>query len=242
TAMHTAEKGTLNSDSAIALSKYIIETRTEKFRELTTLQHSIQTIQEKLEFAKRKLADLTSSPSRTEHDAVISLDKTNGAGGKVRLNYLVETASWRPQYKLRAGKEAKEPVRLEYLAAVTQHTGEDWAGVKLVLSTAEPMLNSAPPDLHVLNVTVTPRGTPSRTQHHAVSELEDQVKMIRSRAQKEVNDKKSGSGAGLFNTAAALDQSWELLNPEAAVKRACALSQREGPSVTYHLNTTLNVP
>src|SRR5262249_55116667 len=45
-----------------------------------------------------------------------------------------------------------------------------------------------------------------------------------------------------YNTAAALDQSWELLNPEAAVKRGCSLAFREGPSVVYHLNTRLSVP
>jgi hypothetical protein len=46
----------------------------------------------------------------------------------------------------------------------------------------------------------------------------------------------------LFNTAAALDQSWELLHPEAAVRRGCALTAREGPSVTYHLPSRLTLP
>src|SRR5262249_4798320 len=158
------------------------------------------------------------------------------------LNYLVEGASWRPQYKLRAGKEIKEPVRLEYLAAVTQHTGEDWTGVRLVLSTAEPMLNSAPPDLHTLNVAVKPRAGAPAAQNPSAMDVEEQIKGLRSKAQKDFNEKKPSSGVGLFNTAAALDQSWELLNPEAAVKRGCALSVREGPSVTYHLNASLTVP
>jgi hypothetical protein len=73
-------------------------------------------------------------------------------------------------------------------------------------------------------------------------ELEEQVRNLRSQAQKDFNEKKASSGAGLFNTAAALDQSWELLNPEAAVKRGCALAVREGPSVTYHLPNKLTVP
>src|SRR5262249_33677851 len=53
---------------------------------------------------------------------------------------------------------------------------------------------------------------------------------------------KQSSGAGLVNTAAALDQSFELLNPDAAIKRGCALAVREGPTVTYHLNSKLSVP
>ena len=50
--------------------------------------------------------------------------------GKVRLNYLVDAAAWRPQYKIRAGKQAKDPVQVEYLAAITQQSGEDWQGVE----------------------------------------------------------------------------------------------------------------
>ena len=66
--------------------------------------------------------------SKTERDAVIVVDKANNAAGKVRLNYLVEAAAWRPQYKIRAGKLAKDPVQVEYLAAIIQQTGEDWQG------------------------------------------------------------------------------------------------------------------
>ena len=49
----------------------------------------------------------------------------------MRLNYLVDAAAWRPQYKLRAGKDAKDPVQVEYLAAIIQQTGEDWQGVDI---------------------------------------------------------------------------------------------------------------
>jgi uncharacterized protein (TIGR02231 family) len=85
------------------------------------------------------------------------VDRDNG-GGKMRLNYLTDAASWRPLYKLRAAK-AKEPVQLDYLAAVLQQTGEDWSGVDLTLSTAQPMLNAAPPDLRTLEVAVVSRSS-----------------------------------------------------------------------------------
>jgi uncharacterized protein (TIGR02231 family) len=241
--MHAAEKGGPNSDSTIALSKYLIETRQEKARELIALQHKVQILTEKMEFARRKLNELTASPSRTEQDAVIVVDRANAGATKVRLNYLVEAASWHPQYKVRAGKEGKDPVRLEYLAGVTQHTGEDWTNVNLVLSTAQPMLNSAPPELQKLNVVAVPRGAATVVlQAPNAMELEGRVKDLRSKAQKDINEGRASSGEGWFNRAAALDQSWELLNPEAAVKRGCALAFREGPSVIYHLNTALTVP
>ena len=48
---------------------------------------------------------------------------------------------------------------VEYLAAVMQQTGEDWERVNVTLSTAQPMLNASPPELHTLAVAVAPRGT-----------------------------------------------------------------------------------
>src|SRR5262249_2801885 len=97
--------------------------------------------------------------------------------------------------------------------------------------------------LQVLQVTVVARGSSAPAAHHPSGmELEDRLRDLRSQAQKDFNEKKLTSGIRAFNAAAALDQSWELLNPEAAVKRACAFASRERPSVTYHLNTKLTVP
>lgn len=239
--MHAADKATLNSDSAIALSKHVMEQRIEKSREQIKLQQDMQTLQEKLDFTRRKLNELTSNLTRSEQDAVIAIEKNNPAAGKVRLNYLVESASWRPQYKLRAGKAAKDAVQVEYLAALVQHTGEDWSNVQMVLSTAQPTLNAAPPDLQVLQVTVQPRNQPG-TRNPDLMAVQEQSKSLRTMAQKDLNEKHSAKGAGLVNSAAALDQSWELLNPDAAVRRGCLLSFQEGPSVTYHLGTRLTLP
>lgn len=237
----SAEKAALNSDSAIALAKYVMDTRREHSKELVGLQQQVQANQEKTEFARRQLGELTSGSRRTEQDAVIVVDKTDAAAGKVRLHYLVNAASWLPQYKIRAGMTAKEPLHVEYLAAVIQHTGEDWSRVNLVLSTAQPTLNAAPPDLHALNVTVLARGSGAPTVPTSM-DLGERSRNLRTQAQKDFNAKKQSSGEGLVNTAAALDQSWELLNPEAAVKRGCALAVREGPSVMYHLARALTVP
>jgi uncharacterized protein (TIGR02231 family) len=239
-----ADKGGLSGESALTLSKYIMECRAEKTKEQVGLQQQQQSIQEKMEFARRKLNELAWSPNRTERDAVLVVDKGNAAAGKVRLHYLVDEAAWRPQYKLRAGKALKDPVRLEYLAAVVQHTGEDWHDVELVLSTAQPSLNSGPPDLQTLQVTVVPRGSaaPGAAPAAGDPDLEEQVRSLRTKAQKDFNQKKAATGLALVNTAAALDQSWELLNQEAAVRRGCASVVREGPNVAYHLATRLTLP
>src|SRR5262249_21160487 len=192
---HAADKGALNSEAAIALAKYIMDSRMERSKELIALQHQVQLNKEKAEFAQRKLNELAAGAHRTEQDAVIVVDKVNAAAGKARLNYLVDAASWRPQYKFRAGKTAKEQVQVEYLAAVLQHTGEDWSHVKLVLSTAQPTLNAAPPDLDVLQVrTVAPGSAGVTPPTFTGMELEERVRTLRSQAQKDFNERKTSSG------------------------------------------------
>jgi hypothetical protein len=162
---NATEKGKLDSDATIQLAKYLMDGRGERTKEMVTLQQQLQTNQEQQQFVQRKLNKLrerSAGKSQTECDAVIVVEKANAAAGKVRLNYLVDAASWRPQYKLRAGQKAGDKVQVEYLAAIMQQTGEDWRNVGLVLSTAQPRLNAAPPELKMLSVAVVPRNNAPR--------------------------------------------------------------------------------
>jgi hypothetical protein len=156
---NATEKGKLDSDATIQLAKFLMEGRAERTKESVTLQQTLQTLQEKLQFAQRQRNDLTAGSSRVERDAIIVVDKTMAGPGTIRLNYMVEMAAWRPEYKFRAGAMTTDPVQVEYLAAITQQSGEDWSGVELVLSTAQPMLNATPPELRTLAVSVMPPGT-----------------------------------------------------------------------------------
>jgi hypothetical protein len=251
------EKATLNGETVIALTKYVMETRGEKARETVGLQQQLQANQEEAEFLKRQLQEAAAGSSKTERDAVIVVDKKDPAAGKVRLNYLVDAASWRPQYKFHAGKDEKEAVQVEYLAAVMQQTGEDWADAQLVLSTAEPMLNAGPPDLKTLEVAVVPRagqptaaaglnlppapGVPGQSAGDYVKE----ANRLRGQAQKEFAGNKPEEGGKIINEAAALEQAKDLLatrEEEAQQTRELRAAGKEGPAVTYHLPARLTVP
>lgn len=259
---HQTEKGTLNADSVIALSKHIMDGRAEKNQALVTAQQQQQENLEKVQFIQRKLHELSAGTSKTERDAVIVVDKKEAGPGKVRLNYLVDSANWHPQYKFRAGTKDKDPVQVEYLAAITQQTGEDWGHVSLTLSTAQPMLNAAPPELKMLEVAVVPRnGAPGQAgaipgqvpgmggKPNAAYglELQKQAQGKRSQAVQEFNAKKDGAAnTMLLNEAAALEQTWDMLaQREEEVHRnklPAHPSSGEGPSITYHLKTHLTIP
>jgi hypothetical protein len=238
---NATEKGKLDSDATIALAKYLMEGRGEKTKEMIALQQQIQDNQEAIEFANRKLRDMTAGTSKSDRDAVIVVDKTNAAAGKVKLNYLVDAAAWRPQYKLRAGKEMKDAVQVEYLAAIIQQTGEDWQGVEMRLSTAQPMLNATPPELKMLAVAVVPKSSvnvatgPGQNKDQGkgsaqyiqprggdntipnpqglanAMEVNDALKQLRAQAQEEGNRKKDKDSIETWNYAAALEQARDLV-------------------------------
>lgn len=76
----------------------------------------------------------------------VELEVVARAPGEVtiRLEYLVGAARWAPSYVARLDAET---ARFELRAVVAQHSGEDWTGVALRLSTAEPDRFSQLPEL-----------------------------------------------------------------------------------------------
>lgn len=249
-----AEKGMLNGETTITLSKYVMSGREEIAKHQVELQQSQQANTEAIAFANRQLGELSAGASRTERDAVIVVDKANNAAGKVNLNYLVSAATWKPRYKLRAGAD-KDAVQLEYLAAIEQQSGEDWVGADMILSTAQPMLNAAPPELLALDITVNKRsggmgqagGAPNGPGSLTLGRANyDQSQKLRQQAQTELNGNNSYVGGTIINEAAALEQTEELLNPVAVDfnNKLAALppGPRDGPSVIYHLKSKLTVP
>src|SRR5262249_8407965 len=92
TLQHLTDKGQLNGDATISLAKYIMESRTEKADALVALQVQQQNNQEQTQFVQRQLQELAAGSNKTERDAVIVIDKKDAAPGKVRLNYLVDSA------------------------------------------------------------------------------------------------------------------------------------------------------
>lgn len=156
TMQHLTEKGQLDSEKTIALANFIRENRAKQVKEEVGIKQQIEAAQEDIAFTQRVLGEKAGGTARTERDAVIVVDKARAGGGTIRLNYLVGAASWKPQYKFRAGSRDGDKVVLEYLASVCQQTGEDWSGIDLTLSTAQPLLNAAPPDLRSLEVAIGP--------------------------------------------------------------------------------------
>lgn len=85
------------------------------------------------------------SPAATKaSDLVVSLAATSPGELRLRVEYIVPGACWRPWHRARLGEES---LRFEATACVWQNTGEDWQDVRLYFSTERASLGVEPPEL-----------------------------------------------------------------------------------------------
>ena len=108
---------------------------------------------EKIKMLSQKLARLQKQINtqnelyaRNTSEIVINVSAEAAGAVELQLNYVVANAGWYPVYDLRT-INTKSPVSLAYKANVFQMTGEDWKGVHLKLSTANPNLGGQKPEL-----------------------------------------------------------------------------------------------
>lgn len=101
-------------------------------------QHQIQRRQAEID---RQLNPLLAERTRTQGNGgqvtAVTVTLAAGADADVKLSYQVNGPGWTPTYRALLDTTTRK-VRIERQALVAQSTGEDWRGVKLVLSTGQP--------------------------------------------------------------------------------------------------------
>jgi uncharacterized protein (TIGR02231 family) len=150
----------------------------------------------------------------------VIVDVLNGAGDTLHLEYLVGSCGWQPQYDLRAAKDLAK-VDLSYRARVWQQSGEDWTGVQLALSTAQPQRGAQGPDPLPIKIGVLQ--DPMVTRGFSVG-------APASNAEMEDAAEPTGGGGG-----ASKDKADRLYGRPAARKAAMATVDAQGLSVRYVL-------
>ena len=240
----TAEKSDLNRglltyEPVQSLTELIEEKGIEYLERSFKLEDKIAELEKELGLLERKRTELVAGHSRTEREAVLFL---SGAGGKkvsLELSYLVNGANWQQQYNLRADPR-KSNVLIEYNAVVNQTSGENWNGVALSLSTAEPTMVAAPPILEPILVGLS---RPAPTQQ-AKQLFTDQIQQY-SRGRKD-NIKKGIAANEELNRLAVRNQVFFFNVDQSQVRefqqKMAEISRTEGVSVTYDLPGRLTLP
>lgn len=140
--------------------------------ESARLAEEREALEEKKRRADEKLADLETKHRRAttarqareqelRKSVIVSLrGNGNGAGGRLVLEYNVPGARWSPSYVVAFNRELTR-AELSMRVLVAQRSGEDWMGVDLTLSTADPQRWTDLPELNSIRIG---RRQPSRVK------------------------------------------------------------------------------
>jgi uncharacterized protein (TIGR02231 family) len=153
--------------------------------QLGEAQVRLRDVQKRLESLRRKLRAYAEASDREERLARVLFSCPAGETAKVELTYTVGGARWQPAYEARtkdAAAGSSESVELSLFGTVTQRTGEEWQGARLVFSTAIPRQDATLPELVPLRVYATPREPPK--------------KVLQTREEEVAHAQAGGAGAG----------------------------------------------
>ncbi|MFO7537093.1 MAG: mucoidy inhibitor MuiA family protein [Chloroflexota bacterium] len=115
-------------------------------RERQRLAVASRDLKRRLERLRQELKGWQSARPRQRYQARVEVEVGQAGEFSAALTYVVNQAGWQPIYDVRLLTKESEPVlALDYMAQITQKTGQDWSGVSLTVSTARPTLNQRLP-------------------------------------------------------------------------------------------------
>ncbi len=90
-----------------------------------------------LQAVRGQFQQLSTPQIHESFNIIVTLEPAGAGELALLVSYRVKGASWQPVYDVH-WQDSQQTARLSYLAQITQTTGEDWLGVALTLSTAQP--------------------------------------------------------------------------------------------------------
>ncbi|CAM9685567.1 unnamed protein product [Ectocarpus sp. 12 AP-2014] len=103
--------------------------------------------------ASGRVSKATEKVTKKPGRILITVDVQELGNIELEVKYMTRGATWSPSYDLRVDTQT-DSVSCTYYGMVTQSTTEDWQGVSLRLSTAEPTVHGTPPALESKTVSL----------------------------------------------------------------------------------------
>jgi uncharacterized protein (TIGR02231 family) len=126
-----------DAKAAEALAETISRLGHNAFGRMQQVEVEKRSLDRQIEALQR---DLKRAQSGTRDTRAITVSLAVSRAGSVHLSYRVNGAGWAPGYAA-ALDSSSSVASIERRASVFQKTGEDWTGVKLTLSTAQPRMS-----------------------------------------------------------------------------------------------------
>jgi len=115
-------------------------------KEIFANAQTILGVQKEINRIVREIENMNIKRIKYRNVAKVKIDVKKSGLIQLDLSYIVTGPSWRPSYDVRANT-AQGNLELTYNAEIRQSTGEDWKGVALKLSTAQPGIGGREPHL-----------------------------------------------------------------------------------------------
>lgn len=147
---------TVDGLSAIAtmIGSGVLAARQAALAAATDLPAAQKTFDQATEALTKAQDALQALPQSDEDYAALSVAVTLPAAGETQVTMItyMGDASWQPVYDLKLSRKGSPSLTLSRGVQVSQYSAEDWVGVDLTLSTAQPSEQAAPsqlwPELH----------------------------------------------------------------------------------------------
>ncbi|SEP05973.1 conserved hypothetical protein [Mucilaginibacter gossypiicola] len=151
---NTLAKNPISNGTNVALDpvklKQTLDFQTARLNEIKKNQQvvndQIDLLNDELQGYDKQIAEINRAGVKTTSNVLVTVSSKAPLQANFTLSYLVRNASWFPTYDIRA-KNVNSPITIVYKANVSQKTGEDWKSAKLTLSTGNPAVNGAKPEL-----------------------------------------------------------------------------------------------
>lgn len=194
--------------------------------------------QRQLQKLQEEINALKAARPRQRYAVRVEVEALTAGEFTPELSYVVGSAGWRPLYDLRLQTDAAAPaVAVQALAEITQSTGQDWEGVRLVVSTARPALNQRLPELKPWYIDLlTPQ---PRVKMMRAMRLEDEAQVRETLPAMALGALRMEDDALMAETAVAETAAAELQSGETAV-RFVVSGRVDVPSDGSPHKTTLN--
>ena len=250
----------LQPASVIDLTEYLEKKSVLWHQTAVKLEQEKTQLEKEMALLNKQLDELKAGRSKKNRQAVIYIDSPGKTHGQVSLSYLVNNTSWLPQYNLRALPDS-EKMLVEYNAMIHQASGEDWNGVRISLSTAQPTTEAGAPGLDAMKVGLVP-GQMSKEPSGAAGDVMQQQPVMIDALSSNWHDltedfdrlQRQRREAGIRGKAAQRElqhlaegnQMIELKADKKSLRmirqQAQAFARTEGVSVAYDLSARLTMP
>lgn len=130
---------------------FIFQIEESIIKEEKGYREKLDEFERKLEDKKKQLAKWQTPSLETYYFAHVYMDVEKAGKFEISIDYLIDDASWFPDYELRVDKQKGECF-FTYCGIVYQNTGEDWNDAELSLSTALPAKELKIPEIQRWNI------------------------------------------------------------------------------------------